>query len=231
MPAFHVFPGGCLETQDYEIARRLGVKGAHAIEQAAYRIAAIRETAEESGLLLAKDATGMMADRRVAQVVFEALRQGSPFADVLALHTLTPHLDALRPVSWWITPEGERLRYDTRFFWAEAPPDQQAAYDGIETTDGVWMTALDALAACQGAEITLAPPTLATLEQLHAARSPAAFAETALRDIQPLCPHPTRSANGQHILVLPGDPRHPGKEPQALPHRTRFIVLEDGRFM
>ena len=76
-------------------------------------------------------------------------------------------LDSLVYFAWWVTPEFEHRRFDTRFFLAPAPPDQVAAHDEGETTEGVWVRPVDALAQCLRDEMALAPPTWTTLRWLE----------------------------------------------------------------
>lgn len=109
----------------------------------AFRIGALRETFEESGILLARtegrlvDAAcvGTLGPARVA-----VARGDLGFADVLARHALTLAADLLVPFAHWITPPVFPKRYDTMFFLAAAPADQVAVHDGEESVDSLWIT-------------------------------------------------------------------------------------------
>jgi 8-oxo-dGTP pyrophosphatase MutT (NUDIX family) len=241
MPSFHVFPGGCVEAQDIAFARTLPAQvqaqaldrldGLDDAERAtAYALAALRETAEESGLLLVRTADGHRPAPDVAAKLAEVLRNELHFAAHLAAYDLHPDLDALHPFAWWITPAVEPRRYDTRFFLAEVPPAQEATHDAVETTEGRWMTPADALARCRAGTIRLAPPTLATLEQLAEVDTVADAVARTPRPVWPICPRLVKTDDGTPILALPGDPCYPGDGPPALPQRTRFRVLDGRRF-
>jgi ADP-ribose pyrophosphatase YjhB (NUDIX family) len=69
--------------------------------------------------------------------------------------------------AWWVTPEAEPRRFDTRFFLAAAPSGQVAVHDGRETTASIWIGPAEAIARCRRGEITLAPPTWTTLRWLQ----------------------------------------------------------------
>jgi hypothetical protein len=76
-------------------------------------------------------------------------------------------LSGVHYVSHWITPPGPTARrFDTRFFVAEAPPDQAVSHDASETVESVWTTPADALARGADGEITLLVPTIANLKAL-----------------------------------------------------------------
>jgi len=84
-------------------------------------------------------------------------------------------------VSHWITPKhrGTARRFDTRFFVAEAPPNQVVSHDAAETVESVWTTPADALARGRAGEITLLIPTIANLEALARFPSVAEIVEFA----------------------------------------------------
>jgi 8-oxo-dGTP pyrophosphatase MutT (NUDIX family) len=117
-------------------------------------------------------------------------------------------LESLVYFAWWVTPEAEPRRFDTRFFLAASPSDQVAAHDGRETTASTWIRAAEAIACCRRGEITLAPPTWTTLRWLEAFRDVDAALKWArsepIHRIQPLM-----IQNGDvRIVTLPeGAPR------------------------
>lgn len=96
---------------------------------------------------------------------------------------------ALTPFSHWITPPSEPRRYDTHFFFAQAPADQVARADAFETHDGVWITPGHALQRYRERSLHLVYPTIKHLERLLAFSSiedAAAFART--KTIHTICP-------------------------------------------
>ena len=143
-----VYPGGAVDDADRSPKLRSRVAGADGLddEALAFRVAAIREAFEECGLLLARErgSSGFLGRERVAAIK-------SRFADALAAHSLNMlelaeaedlllACDHLVPFAHWITPETQPKRFDTHFFLASAPADQEARHDGHESTASVWIT-------------------------------------------------------------------------------------------
>jgi 8-oxo-dGTP pyrophosphatase MutT (NUDIX family) len=133
-----------------------------------YYSAAIRELFEETGILLARDASG---DWSHGGPNFGALRkevdQGKlQWSNFLRDQGLRMASDALHYVSHWETPLSLPKRWSTRFFLAELPPGQDATHDGSELTDCRWITAADALSLARGGGMELPIPTFSTLEYL-----------------------------------------------------------------
>jgi 8-oxo-dGTP pyrophosphatase MutT (NUDIX family) len=148
--------------------------------------AAVRETFEETGVLLTTPAAAL-AHR---QPDVEQGRMG--FGELLAAHGLAIDADALRPWARWVTPETEGTvrRYDTRFFVAELPAGAEAADLTSESTVGDWIGAADALAAAKRGERMLMPPTVAMLrsiaDNVSAAEVLAASASQSLVAVRPV---------------------------------------------
>jgi 8-oxo-dGTP pyrophosphatase MutT (NUDIX family) len=136
----------------------------------ALHVAACRETFEEAGVLLARDASGRPCgaarmerlQARRPQVVEDAA------AFVAMLEEEDLWLDAAAFVYWshWITPSIESKRFDTRFFAIAVPPDRAVSVDNSELNQHAWIRPSEAHAALARGEIRLAPPTLYTLEDL-----------------------------------------------------------------
>ncbi len=236
MAGAHVFPGGKLDATDAapdlialttgrardEAAHVLGesVDGAKALS---LFVAAVRETFEEAGVLLADVPNPTRLEDARAR-----LEAGTPFVEVVASLGATLRLDWLVPQARWITPEVEPRRFDARFFLARAPSTQRAEHDRRETTEAAWMTPAHALERERLGGITLPPPTLRTLECLSAFdRAEDALADAASRP-PPLVRPVFRQEQETVMLCLPGDPGHPEDAP-VLPGPTRF-VLARGRF-
>lgn len=177
--------------------------------------AAVRETFEESGVLLAgpgeetvvADTRGdtWEADRRAL------VDRSLSFADVLERRGLLLRSDLLRAWAHWITPEFEPRRYDTRFFVAALPDGQRsldvAADVGGEADRAVWVRPPDALAAYERGEMAMMPPTVATVTELADFDSVDAVLAHS-RDPEPWLPTVT-VADGRAYLVLPGDAGNP----------------------
>ncbi len=194
MAGFYVFPGGVVDDQDREpfwrrcldsdpaaLTRRFGHEPPPR-ELTAYCVAAIRETFEEAGILLASCRPGCHDDLPVLRARRQA--GGLPAGWLKRWITEKGGLlgsSALFPWSHWITPEGLPHRYDTRFFLAGLPSGQDCRPDGRETTHGVWVTPQEALAANVAGEIPLSPPNLVTLQQMLPFQSVDALRQEALR--------------------------------------------------
>jgi 8-oxo-dGTP pyrophosphatase MutT (NUDIX family) len=170
-----VFPGGSVDAADREIIARpelySGAEGCDAA-RLSFRIAAIRETFEESGILLARprgskhlveasEATRIEAGHRAA-----LSESKTTFAKVLADTGMVLALDELVPYAHWVTPEGMPKRFDTWFFLAAAPAEQLGAHDGKESTDSLWLSPRDALAGGESGRFKLPFPTTRNLIRL-----------------------------------------------------------------
>src|SRR5574341_465440 len=155
MPGVHVFPGGALDAADDSPALRalcVGLDDAAAsrmlgLERGglAYWIAAIREAFEEAGILLAYDARGRIVPLNgTAAERYRAHRRAldaghRDFTEFVLSEGLRLAVDRLRYFGHWITPVNSPRRYDTRFFLAIAPENQEAWHDERETIAHVWM--------------------------------------------------------------------------------------------
>jgi 8-oxo-dGTP pyrophosphatase MutT (NUDIX family) len=170
-----VFPGGSVDKGDQEIIASPELySGGEGLDAAAlsFRIAAIRETFEESGILLArpKGSKALIDPKRASEI--EALTREelcdnkTSFLKVLTEHGLVLALDELVPYAHWITPEGMPKRFDTWFFLAAAPPEQAGAHDGKESTDSIWVSPREALAGGESGRFKLPFPTTRNLIKL-----------------------------------------------------------------
>ncbi|MCI4588872.1 NUDIX domain-containing protein [Sphingobium sp. BYY-5] len=158
-----VFPGGGVDEHDHALAARIG--GALPIDEAAARIAAIRETIEEAGLGIgltgAVDAAAVLRLR-------DGLHDGRPLGELLDRHGLGVALDALTPFARWHPAPFEKARrvYDTRFYLARAPEGQVASVDTTENVRLFWSSAADIIARCDAGEGQIIFPTRRNLERL-----------------------------------------------------------------
>lgn len=168
--------------------------------------AAVRETFEESGVLLAGPdpgtvvaGTAQYADARAMLVSREL-----SLARFLTDNDLVLRADLLRPWSNWVTPEGERRRYDTRFFLAAMPDGQRADAVTTEVSDAYWSTPGAVIREWEEGRCGLLPPTWVTLTEVAECGSVAAALD-AHRPLDKVVPKLVRR-NGEWHAVLPGDP-------------------------
>jgi 8-oxo-dGTP pyrophosphatase MutT (NUDIX family) len=170
-----VFPGGSVDPGDRDIVEDSALcKIGDGLDAAAlqFRVAAIRETFEESGILLAlpRGSQDLIAASRAAAVADAhrgALCEGkTSFREILTMNELIPAVDRLAHYAHWITPEGQPKRFDTHFFLAKAPPEQVGAHDGRESTDSIWVSPQEALDGGKSGRFILPFPTTRNLIKL-----------------------------------------------------------------
>ena len=178
-PGAHVFPGGSVDPRDADAdlawagpdAAAWGrvLNGPQELARALV-CAAVRETFEESGVLLAGAAPdAVVADTRGDD--WEADRRALidrslSLAGLLQRRGLVLRSDLLRPWARWITPELESRRFDTRIFAAALPAGQRTRDVGGEADEVIWLSPNAAIAAARRGEILLMPPTAVTLAEL-----------------------------------------------------------------
>ncbi|HLZ36903.1 MAG TPA: NUDIX hydrolase [Mycobacteriales bacterium] len=218
----HVFPGGSVDGRDADAAVAwagpaardwAGVLSADAPLARALVCAAVRETFEESGVLLA----GPSPDTVVADPTgagWEADRaalvdHSHAFADFLARRGLVLRADLVRPWAHWITPECEERRYDTRFFVAALPTGQRTHDVGGEADRVAWVRPEDALARHRAGAMPMLPPTVVTLAELAAfERVRDVLTAATARDVRPVLPKIVVTGDEVRML-LPGDADYP----------------------
>ncbi|HEV2638793.1 MAG TPA: NUDIX hydrolase [Actinocrinis sp.] len=211
---FHAFPGGALDPRDTELAIGwagppprdwagwFGCDEAHA---RALLCAAVRETFEESGVLLAgPDEHSVVAD--VTGADWEADRLAlvehrASLAELLHRRGLVLRSDLLAGWARWITPEFEPRRYDTAFFLAELPTGQTARDVSGEADLAEWVWPATAIAEHEAGRAPMLPPTLSALAAV-AGFTDAASAVAAARAqvIRPVLPQLRQGEDGQYYL-------------------------------
>ena len=221
----HVFPGGGVEESDCEedmagLCAGIGPEGAMSIigdapspaRALGFFVAGIRETFEEAGILLAREASGELVSckgKRAARfATFRAAIKDEQlsFEEMIAREGLKLAVDRLVYFAHWITPELFPIRFDTRFFLAPAPPHQNALHDNVETTDHLWITPQEALKRNERGSFSMLPPTMINLGAL----APFSTVEDALtsaegEDVPVIFPK-VSFEGGRVRLLLPEDP-------------------------
>jgi 8-oxo-dGTP pyrophosphatase MutT (NUDIX family) len=214
-PGAMVFPGGSVDPRDAdEQVAWTGPDAAYwsrifdAPPELARALvcAAVRETFEESGVLLAGPSAESLVEDTTSDD-WEADRQALldrsvSLAELLARRGLVLRADLLRPWSRWITPVIEPRRFDTRFFAAAMPAGQRTRDVGGEASAVAWIAPAEAIAAGRRRELSLFPPTMVTLTELAACGD----LDTVLagpRKVAPIIPE-VQLREGAVWLTIPG---------------------------
>ena len=219
-----VFPGGILEDQDQDIAKKnycngIDEKKAKAIlnydqESLTYWIASLRETFEETGALIAnRDNNSFFTTTEDAAINLERLRSDLnngkiSFISILKQLKLKIALERLIYISHWITPDVETKRYTTRFFLTSLNEEVTMTHDELEGTDSKWIGINEALEAHKAGRISLIMPTIKNLESISSYKNTQEMisAKNAIKakDIPAIEPKFFKE-NGQWKGLLPGE--------------------------
>ena len=258
-----VYPGGRVDQEDGSLEIRSFSKGitseeAQRIlggtvspeESFAYWIAAIRELFEEAGVLLAYDQKGnlLRLRNRDEQEKFSNYRGSLQkveigICEMAKKENLLFALDQLRYYAHWITPEARSERFDTYFFLARYPSEQEASHDQKETTAGVWIAPGEALDDNLRGGAVLSPPTLKTLEDLSRFKTIGEiFTSLKNAEVQAVLPVLTKISSGP-MIIFPWDPEYEvfrkGEIPFPLEHgrlsqpgdNTTRLLMKEGRWL
>ena len=192
-----VFPGGRIDAQDHETAAALGT----GLPDAAARIAAIRETIEETGIVPALDPT---PDAEAAASLRAGIAAGTPFASLLAEAGHALALDSLTPFARWCPNFREARRFDALFYLAEAPPGAGvASADEAEAVRTFWASAADVLAEVEAGRAHAIFPTRRNLERLaRFASIEEARADAARHAVQRITPW-VEEREGRRYVCIP----------------------------
>jgi 8-oxo-dGTP pyrophosphatase MutT (NUDIX family) len=255
-----VYPGGRVDRNDKSLDICSHCKGVSREEAAqilggsispeeslAYWVAGIRELFEEAGVFLAYDHAGtpLVLRNPCQQKEFQNYRDSLQkdkltLCQLIEKEKLLLAVDQLHYYAHWITPEARSERFDTRFFLARHPEEQEAAHDQRETTLGVWLTPKQALEENLKGKAALSPPTLKTLEDLsrfkHIAEVFRALEKSKIHPILPLL----TNINEETFIVFPWDPDYgifqKGEIPKNVDHgrpsgpedNTTRLILKKG---
>ncbi|MFC3713980.1 NUDIX domain-containing protein [Sphingoaurantiacus capsulatus] len=200
-----VFPGGKVDAADIALAKNAELAPGYAEldpVDAAARIAAIRETFEEAGVLLTIG--GPVSEETRDHWRARIVEHEETFSDFLMTTGHRLDVEALVPFAHWCPPRDlEKKRFDTRFYLARMPAGETALHDGNESTRSHWITAADALARADSGENAIIFPTRRNLERLAKSDSiEATIAEahaTPVGLVQPV----VETRNGEPYLCIP----------------------------
>lgn len=192
-----VFPGGRVDPGDRWLAARHSDLDP---DDAAARIAAIRETIEEAGVAVGIDPAppSLLVARLRAH-----LHAGVPFADALAAADIRLDPAALVPFARWCPNFNEARNFDTRFYIARAPHSAaQASVDATENVRLFWATAQGLLDSAAGGDASIIFPTRRNLERLAALGTyDAAVAQARSIPVTTITPWIEDRAEGRFLCI------------------------------
>lgn len=193
-----VFPGGTVDKTDHDPAWAsvcLGITGLSEPERI-LRIAACRETFEETAILLGHDARGVYPG---------PITDNGDFLGIIHQHHLLLTLGKLQLFGHWITPVHAPKRFDTYFFIAHAPNGAQAVCNDRESSDLLWMSPGEALTYTIPGERPILFPTKMNLLKLARSRNAAeAIAQAARDPVVTVMPEVERFAD-YHVVHIPAE--------------------------
>jgi glyoxylase-like metal-dependent hydrolase (beta-lactamase superfamily II)/8-oxo-dGTP pyrophosphatase MutT (NUDIX family) len=216
MPGFDAFIGGSVEPADAE----LPIEGAADEANRVLRACAIRETFEESGVLVALAGTPRCSPERLLEARRLLLAGSAAFPELAWDCGWRFRADALEFAGRWQTPPFLPTRFDTTYFLARAPEGQEPAVRHGELASGEWIRPLDALDRYHQGAATFAPPILHTL--LALAGGEEGLAER-LAEGPELASYPVRRVEFKWGIVL-----HPMKARPLPPatHTNAYLIGE-----
>ena len=199
-----VFPGGRVDPADADLPFTTGTDaiaarfGCDATQARALAGAAVRETFEETGVLLTVPTADLSESRTEVEAGTVA------FGDLLRSHEIAADGAALFPWARWVTPPGEVRRYDTHFFVAALPEGAQAQDVTSESSSAGWFGVGAALESAQRGELGMLPPTIMTMSGLAKFATVAEVLQAAsMQPLAPISPDVTRGADGAFVAALP----------------------------
>lgn len=226
-----VFPGGMLDDSDFDMdfwLRRVDLSpqtldkqfgwGGSTKTTLAHLVAAVRETFEEAGVLLAGGGAPSPSSGAVAEFQAACREESDPFRNLVETRSLTLALSRLRPWSHWITPERMNRRYDTRFFIAPLAPGKVCRPDPRETPEGLWINPREALEENMAGRLPLSPPAVVTLHQMLAFETVSELETALVRRSwgQTIMPRKEPAEKGA-LLIEPWDPEYNAANPTRVP--------------
>lgn len=199
-----VFPGGRIDPDDYLVARQHGF--ADGDPDGAARVAALRETLEETGLAVGWPTLG----ERDVEEVRRALLGETLLSDILAARAERIALDALVPFARWCPNFKEARTFDTRFYAVAAPPHgHELSVDEAEHSHIFWASAHATLDMADRGDVSVIFPTRRNLERLGQQPSFSRFTQHAGQFPVRLITPWIEERDGSTHLCIPDDLGYP----------------------
>jgi 8-oxo-dGTP pyrophosphatase MutT (NUDIX family) len=217
----HVFPGGTLDEEDSDPQWRglldepppeaiAGASGPDEPSELTFVVAALRETFEETGVLLARGPIPESAELAAQRAALVA--QERRFVDIVRDWGLRLAADRLVLCARWVTPEALSRRYDARFFLEEVPAEVEVFPEKGELVEHLWIAPSEALERYFDFRLRMLYPTAKTLSWLEQGSSVAEWRQRFLgMKIEAILPR-LRRVGDSVISVIPGEPRYGERE-------------------
>lgn len=208
-----VFPGGKIDEEDRHPENWSHLEAPQTHPGLPYWLAALRETFEEAGVLIARAAgttSGDIAPARAREIVARhrdsLLDRKITFAEIFRAEKLDPALDHMVHFAHWQTPLGLPKRFDTHFFLVSAPQGQEPIHDGREMVDCFWIPPGRILAEADAGQRTLVPATRMNLDLLSQSRTVAEAMQRARgRNIIMVRPERFKTEAGTWAVRIPAE--------------------------
>jgi glyoxylase-like metal-dependent hydrolase (beta-lactamase superfamily II)/8-oxo-dGTP pyrophosphatase MutT (NUDIX family) len=162
-PGAYVFPGGGIEDADAQCHALSTRRSTQTDARLTEAMAAIRESFEELGVLLARHADGRFAT--AADIA--GMDRHAPLAAQCAAKGLTLAGADVFVLAHWTTDRDLPRRFDVPFLVARMPDDQTPVADDVEQFEPCWVSPVQALAQHQAGNFFMIFPTIRTLERLQ----------------------------------------------------------------
>ena len=208
-----VFPGGKIDDEDRrsEFWGHLSPPQAH--PALPYWLAAMRETVEEAGIVIARPngtTTGDIAPDHARRMVSDhrerLLDRKITFGEIVLSEQLVPALDHMVHFAHWQTPLGLPKRFDTHFFLVSSPAGQEPIHDGREMVDCFWTPPARIVDEARSGQRTLVPATRLNLELLSESRSVSeAMTRARARSVVMVRPERFKTETGAWAVRIPAE--------------------------
>ena len=199
-PDLHVFPGGKVDAEDAELGQQLVSPQSANHPDPRFKVAALRECFEECGVLFAETQQRPLSNREMQQFRADVLAKRTTFKVGFEQFELGFQEDAVKYFSHWITPDFAPARFDTRFFLAHVPSDQEAEYHESETIAGSWQPPETALAHYAAGDWQLIVPTITTLRMIAGYDNVAMLESTVSRGLHRIPVTPSLHKQGMQYF-------------------------------
>ncbi len=209
-----VFPGGKVDPEDSDATARAACIGAEGLDDAqlGFRVAAIREAFEETGVLLATEADGTeLTGERVAGLntsyAARLEKNDITMGELAAQENLKFDLTKLAAFAHWITPAVLAKRFDTPFYMARVPDAQseQASHDGIEAVESIWINPGEAVRKADAGEVTMVFATRLNLLKLDHARTVDEAMQQARASTPVIVTPKVYQKDGRRLIDIPAE--------------------------